>query len=511
MIGRLLEQSRRLKRRIEHRLRPMDWEDQPWPMFEGTNIHYETADRTRAIDVGGIGAIHSLARWVGLPSEINARLMLLKKHLPYWESDHVLNIAYNTMCGGRCLEDIELRRNDEVFMDGLGAQRIPDPTTAGDFCRRFTHRDVEALMEAINECRIKVWQRQPEKFFEQAIIEADGTVVPTSGECKEGMDFNYPKKTWGYHPLLVSLGNTGEPLLLVNRTGNRPSSEGAAARFDQALELVKRAGFRRVVFRGDTDFSQTAYLDGWDQQGVEFVFGMDAHPNLVGIADSLAKSAWKALKREPKYTVKTEERTRPENVKGRVVEKREFKNLRLVQEDVAEFRYSPTKCENEYRMVVLRKAIDVERGQEVLFREYDYFFYITNVVGLAAAQVVKSANQRCNQEKLIAQLKGLRALHSPVDTLTSNWAYMVMASLAWSLKAWFALSIPVRGRWREKHEAEKEAVLRMEFRTFLNEFIRIPAQIVRTGRRLCFRLLRWTRWQHVFYRVLPVIRGPALC
>jgi len=488
MSRKLQQRSRNLKRRIEHRLRPIDWENQDSPMISASNVHYEVAEKTRGINVGGIGAIQLLANRVGLPSAINGALRVLKRHLPYWESDHVLNIAFNTMCGGTCLEDIELRRNDEVFMDAMGAQRIPDPTTAGDFCRRFNEGDVESLMNAINDCRLKVWEQQPDEFFEQAIIEADGTVVPTTGECKEGMDFNYHKKMWGHHPLVVSLANTSEPLFLVNRTGNRPSSEGAAARFDQALDLVRRAGFRRVLFRGDTDFSQTAYLDGWNREGVEFVFGMDAHPNLVGIAGSLPRPAWKALVREPKHEVKTEERARPENVKERVVEEREYRNLRLVKEDVAEFSYRPGKCKREYRMVVLRKTIDVEQGQLVLFTEHKYFFYITNVKRMTAAQVVKNSNQRCNQENLIAQLKSLRALHSPVDTLVSNWAYMVMASLAWSLKAWYALSLPVSGRWREKHEAEKSAVLKMEFRTFLNEFIRLPAQIVLTGRRIVFRL-----------------------
>jgi hypothetical protein len=511
MIKKLLERSRIFKRQIDRRLRPIDWEDQDAPMMSGSNILYEIAEKARGIDVAGIGAMHLLVQRIGLPSAINRGLELLKRHLPYWESDHVLNIAYNTLCGGTCLEDIEQRRDDAVFMDALGAQRIPDPTTAGDFCRRFEEQDVEALMDSINDCRVKVWQQQPAEFFEQAIVEADGTVVPTTGECKDGMDFNYHKKTWGYHPLLVSLANTNEPLFLVNRTGNRPSSEGAAARFDQALELVRRAGFRRVLFRGDTDFSQTAYLDGWHRQGVEFVFGMDAHPNLVKKAGSLSRSAWKVFGREPKYEVKTEERARPENVKERVVEEREFRNLRLLKEHVAEFRYSPTKCREEYRMVVLRKTIAVEQGQHVLFTEHDYFFYITNVDGMTARDVVRSSNKRCNQENLIAQLKGLRALHSPVDTLVSNWAYMVMTSLAWSLKAWYALMVPVAGRWREKHAAEKAAVLRMEFRTFLNEFIRVPAQIVKTGRRIVFRLLGWTRWQHVFIRALSTLRGPALC
>lgn len=511
MSKKLLRRSRNLKRQIEHRLRPIDWEDQESPMISASNIHYEIAERAQGVTVGGIGAIHMLSRRVGLPSAINSELKLLKRHLPYWESDHVLNIAYHVMCGGTCLEDLELRRNSAAFMNALGADRIPDPTTAGDFCRRFTDSDVETLMNVANECRLKVWRQQPTEFFDQAIVDADGTVVPTSGECKEGMDFNYHKKLWGYHPLLVSLANTSEPLFLVNRTGNRPSHEGAAARFDQALDLVRRAGFRRVLFRGDTDFSQTAYLDGWTEKGVEFIFGMSAHPNLVSIARDLQESSWVQLSRKPKYEVKTSERARPENVRDQVVEERQFRDLRLLKEDVAEFTYTPVKCERAYRMVALRKTIEVRQGQQALFTEYDYFFYITNVEGLSRERVVASANQRCNQENLIAQLKDLRALHSPVDTLTSNWAYMVMASLAWSLKAWYALVLPVCGRWRERQEAERRTVLRMEFRTFLNEFIRLPAQIVKAGRRIVFRLLGWSRWQHVFVRGLQAVCGPVLC
>ena len=139
------------KRRIEYRLRDRDYEDQKKPMLQGSNIHYEVADRSRGVSVGGIGFFHDFALKLGLISLLDEKLELLRKHLPYHESDHVLNIAYNALCGGTCLEDIELRRNDEVFLDSLGAQRIPDPTTAGDFCRRFTEADVEILQDVFNE------------------------------------------------------------------------------------------------------------------------------------------------------------------------------------------------------------------------------------------------------------------------------------------------------------------------------------------------------------------------
>jgi hypothetical protein len=191
-------------------------------MLAAGNIHYEVADRTRGLSCAGIGVIHQLARSVGLIDALDRGVELFKVHLPYHESDHVLNIAYNVLAGGTCLEDLELRRNDEVYLDALGARRIPDPTTAGDFCRRFeTDRQVLALMEAINQSRLRVWKQQSPEFFRCATIDADGTIAPTFGECKRGMGMSY-KGEWGFHPLLISLANTKEPLYLVNRPGNRP-------------------------------------------------------------------------------------------------------------------------------------------------------------------------------------------------------------------------------------------------------------------------------------------------
>src|SRR5204863_4907370 len=111
----------------------------------------------------------------GPPHRLDRRhrqsVALLKIHLPYHESDHVLNLAYNALCDGTCLQDLELRRNDEVFLDALGARRIPDPTTAGDFCRRFQAADVHTLIDISNDVRQKVWARQPASFFEQALLD----------------------------------------------------------------------------------------------------------------------------------------------------------------------------------------------------------------------------------------------------------------------------------------------------------------------------------------------------
>lgn len=508
MKGKIRKQLARRKRRIERRLDKNDNRGAERPMLTATNIQYEIADRTEAVAAGGIGAIHLMAGRLGLDEGINRRLGLLKINLPYHESDHVLNIAYNLLAGGTCLEHLELLRNNEAYLNALGARRIPDPTTAGDFCRRFDSGDIHGLMEVFNDTRLKVWKQQPEEFFEEAILDADGTIVETTGQCKQGMDISYNGR-WGYHPLVVTLANTGEPLYVLNRSGNRPSHEHAHEYFDRAIKLCRRAGFKKITLRGDTAFTQTEHLDRWDDDGAQFIFGMKATKNLIKIAENLPKNAWRRLNRSPKYEIKTERRRRPKNVKEQVVKTREFKNIQLVKEYVAEFAYSPTKCKKSYRVIVVWKDLKVKSGQLHLFDDVRCFFYITNDWKTPAEEIVFKANGRCNQENHIQQFKsGVSALTAPLDNLESNWAYMVMALLAWSLKSWAALLLPVRGRWKEKHDAEKTRLLRMDFPTFRQALINVPAQIIRTGRRMIYRLLSWNPSQHVFFRLLDQLSLP---
>src|SRR5712692_3117044 len=467
-------------------------------MYRASNIQYEHSDRVRGLASGGIGAMHQVAQHTGLVEAIDRHVHVLKVALPYHESDHVLGIAYNVLCGGTCLQDIEQRRQDEVYLDALGAQRIPDPTTAGDFCRRFDEPSLEALQAAINETRVRVWRAQPAAFFDEAIIDADGTLAETTGQCKAGMDIAY-NGVWGYHPLVVSLANTQEPLFILNRSASRPSYEGAADYFDRAATLCQQAGFRHITFRGDTDFTQTAHLDRWDAQGIHFVFGLDAQPNLVSIAEQLPERVWQQLQRPARHEVATAPRTRPANVKQEVVVQKGYTDIRLVSEEVAEFNYRPGACRQDYLVVVLRKHLVLEKKGQQVGEEVRYFFYITNQWTWEREAVVYFANDRCNQENLIEQLKnGVRALRAPSNTLLSNGAYMVIAALAWSLKAWLALLQP--------RSADRQSLLTMEFKKFLAEVMLLPCQVVRAGRRLLYRLLQWNPWVDLLCRSVEVLR-----
>ena len=353
-------------------------------------------------------------------------------------------------------------------------------------------------MESINSIRSKLWKKKLSRSERaEAIIDVDGTLASTTGECKEGIGISY-NGIWGYHPLMLSLANTLEPLYLVNRSGNSASNKGAVEWIDRAVALV-RTSFDRVCLRGDTDFALTRNFDRWTADGVRFAFGMDAKQNLVKVAESLDKGCWRVLRRREKRAANTQRRKRPVNIKEQIVIERHYQNLKLQSEQVAEFSYRPARCKGTYRVIVLKKTLSVEKGQLLLWEDIRYFFYITNIKELSPAEVVYFCNDRCNQENLIEQLKnGLKALRMPVKDLVSNWAYMVMASLAWTLKAWFALLVRTQERRNE--------LLRMEFRRFLNAIMRMPVQIINTGRRIIYRVLGYNDWVQTFLNTFDTIR-----
>lgn len=481
-------------------------------MIRPPRARYELAEKSRAVACGGLGMILELVKQVGLREEINRATPVFRCHAPYDEADHVLNIALNLLTGGTCLEHLEQRRNDEVYLDALAASRIPDPTTAGDFCRRFDGLKTLLLMQGIQRARRRVWRGQPREFFRQATIEADGTLVETRGERKEGIGMNY-KGQWGYCPLVVSLAETQEVLYLVNRGGNRPSHEHAAFYLDLAVDECRRAGFERITLRGDTAFALTANFDRWDDEGVEFVFGLDAMPNLVEKAENLEESAWTGLRRTQPHAAVP--RARRPNHKQAFVQEKGYKNLQLRGESYAEFDYRPTKCARTYRVIVLRKKIDVEQGQQRLFDELRYFFYITNGKRreLPARQVIRSANRRCHQENTIAQLKACGALTAPLDNLVSNGAYMVIASLAWTFKCWSGLMVRPAGHktQRAEQQAVRRRLLRMEFATFVNALVQIPAQVIRSARRVVYRLLTYRPSVDALLLLHAHIRRPLRC
>ena len=237
MKKKLHQKAQKRKKRLAEKRRKRH--DNSKPIFKTTKATYDMSDRITATNNGGIGIVHDMVNRLALPKLINDELPILARHNPYYESDHILNMAYNVLCNGYVLEDIKLLKSDEAYLNAMGAGRIPDPTTSGDFCRRFSDDDILRLMNIINKKRVEVWKTQDDSFFKIAFIDIDSIIVRTYGECKEGMDISY-KGIWGYHPLLISLANSNEPLFIVNRPGNAHSNKGSGEWMDRAIFFISR-------------------------------------------------------------------------------------------------------------------------------------------------------------------------------------------------------------------------------------------------------------------------------
>ncbi len=149
MKKRIAKIIRKRKQNVAKRIDRDNYPTHEGPVLKTPNIQYDMSDRNRGIAYGGIGAVQTMVKQLKLDQIINEKVRVFKIHNPYYESDHVLNIAYNILSQGDCLEDIERSRNDETYLDAVGAVRIPDPTTAGDFCRRFGTGQIKHLQEAI--------------------------------------------------------------------------------------------------------------------------------------------------------------------------------------------------------------------------------------------------------------------------------------------------------------------------------------------------------------------------
>lgn len=463
---------------IRERLDPRFHLDRDEPMLSHESVLVEVSERSSAIPSGGLCLMRQLVKRLGVAKKLDGSVRVLKRHFPYHESDHILSLVYNLLSGGKTLEDLDRCRNDVTFLDALGARRIPDPTTAGDFLRRFNESDVVSLLEANLEVGHRAWKWKRGKG--QATIDVDGTIAEVGGDCREGADLSYNGK-WGYGPLLVSLANSSEVLWSSNRSASRPSHEGAPAALDRCAQACLDRGFSSVLFRGDTDFTMTGSLDEWNAKGYRFVFGMMAHQKVRGLAASLEEGSFRRLKRQTHASANV--RSRSKNQRQLVICEKGYRNLNLEQEHVAEIEYRPNKCQRRYRLVVLRKTISVTQGQQLLEPETRYFFYLSNLPKSthSSEMIVAESNLRCDQENLIAQLKGqVGAMRMPTKSFLANWAYLVIACLAWNLKVWLAIVLPKRLR---------RNLARCDFHTFLRDVILLPAQILRSGRRTIFRLL----------------------
>lgn len=481
-------------------------DDLQWPDATGRVLRLPKTDvevdqRSEVTPYGGLGLFAAVVRRFGVAEKIDEGVRVFKMHRPFYESDHVLSIAANLFVGGSCLEDQANLQQSEAVRRILGAVRIPDPTTAGDFLRRFDESRLAALRQAHDDAARAVGRalRKRRGKLALATVDVDGHVKALYGVQKEGADFNY-KRQWSYHPLLVSLAQTGECLALRNRPGNVRSSEGAAGVLDAVLpELRERA--ERILVRGDSDFDRQDLRDVAKKHGAYVAIVGREQTGRPEIAKAIPDSAyrpfrpraWRAAEQRCRRRGYKARRRKP-NLRRKRARERQYKELRLVEQQIAEVPHRPTGSPHTYRLIVRRQLIQNYEGQQRLLDEYRYRYVVTDLPG-AAEDVLDETYQRCDQENLIQQLgAGLAAWRMPVAEFNGNAAWLEIARLAWNIGKWIALL------------ALPEETARWEWKRFRLAFVCVAAQVLRRSRQITLRISSSHRWHRLFAIALERLR-----
>ena len=395
--------------------------------------------------VGGLGLICQLAHQLQFHQKVDEQVGVLKIQQGYRESDHLFHLLSSIVAGASCIEDLQRLQEDEVYKQLAGVDTVTDPTTIGDFLRRFERGDLNDLKEATWQMREAAWDKAGKKLPEQVAADLDSVVKEVYGNCKEGADFSW-KKSFSYHPEMLSLAETGEWLDAVNRSGNELSGDKAAYLLRRNLPRLSQR-FASVCVRGDSKFGRTDVLKECLRHDARVCVMWAAHPSVVNLAEQLPESAWQRLERESQRPEpeqgKSKKRRKGRNLRRQKARQRSYKDKKLLVEHVAEFSYHPThkkkKMAQSYRMIAIRKQIEVA-GKTGLYDLYEYRFILTDLQEPSLEKIVRYAYRRNNQENLIEQGKnGLSTFRMPTGQLLANEVWMVMAMLGQCCKSWLCL------------------------------------------------------------------------
>lgn len=481
----------------------------PWPrrtdvpVIALPKLHAEVDDRAPYTPYGGLALFADVCRRLDVPRVLDEHVHVLKAYLPYHESDHILAQAASLYVGATCIEDMMYIQKDEAVLRMLGACRTPDPTTAGDFLRRFDDGDnpgsLAELRGAIDEIQSRAWRRIAKKTRRRrkgsvAVVDLDGHIKELCGAQFEDADFSYNGK-WSFNALVMSLRGTGECVAVRLRPGNVRSSDGAAELLRETLpRLFER--FEHVLVRADSDFDRRDVRDACDEFGAYFAFVGRETTNRPEIASQIDE--WRPFRtRRSRERAQSRHRkgyrSRPGAHKGnrrkQQAWRRGYKDLQLVTQWVGETEVTPGRQQEPLRLVVRKQLINSSQlGQQILFLEERYRYVVTNLPrSWSSASVIDETYQRCDQENVIEQLgSGIAMWRMPVKEFAGNEAWLEIARLAWNMRSWIAqLSLP-------------EEVVRWEWKRFRQAFVYVAAQVVRRSRQV------WVRFagSHRFVQLL---------
>jgi hypothetical protein len=439
------------------------------------NLHVHEDKARDLTPYGGLALVQQLARKVKFAEHIGSNVKVLKLHQGYGESDHLYHLLCALYAGASCMEDLGQLQEDESYKRLAGVDRVTDPSTVGDFLRRFRRGDLNDLKAGIWGMRREAWKKLKRRKRRWASLDLDSRICAVYGQQKAGADFGYDG-TFGYHPEMLSVAETGEWLDVVNRPCNETSGEKAVYLLRRNLPHVQET-FQNVCVRGDTKFGRGDVLLECDRHGAHVCLGWAATPKLVGIAEDLGQKDWAVLQRKTAPgSGASKKRRKGRNLRRMKARRRGYTDKKLLREWVAQFEYHPTYQKKPlakgYRMVVIRKQVEVA-GKTGLFDLYTYRFIITDLLAANLSKLVRYAYGRSDQENLIEQGKnGVSAFRMPTGQLLANEAWMTMAMLAQNFKSYLCLL------------ALGEEKLGWEWKRFRFSFLYFVARVTKGARQL---------------------------
>jgi len=443
------------------------------PFFSNPTVTIRQNAQSPILSYGGIVLARDLMTRLGVAKRIDERIALLKMHSPYHESDHVLSLVYNFLSGGETLLDLERLQEDEGVKRLLGAESIPDPTTAGDFLVRFHDFAIEVFQGVSAELQDHAFSLLDDERKKVATIDSDSTILEVYGRKKEGADYSYDKR-WSYNCLVFSLSETGDLLHTELRGGNTYSSVGAKEHLQKIIERLQ-GQFAHLRYRGDSAFYDKDIVGVCESKGAEFFITADQTKPLMATILGIGEKQWKPFKnKEKSRQAGARKRKKRKDRKMKISVKRKPDIQLKGRSQIASFSYTPKGWDKAFRFVVKRtELVDTDNKQLYLddgMCKYTYHVIVTNS-SESDVQVMRIAQQRATQENLIKDFKyGLGLSHVPTGFMNANRVYFLIAALAWNIKTWI-LNLLKLGNG---------AVLR--FKRFLYKWIYQGALVSYTGR-----------------------------
>jgi hypothetical protein len=378
-------------------------------------VRLEVTDEALTVHTG-LSLFYAMAEALEIPRTLDERVKVKKRESGYPESEHILALAANAFVGGDYLEDLEALREDVAIQRVIGRKDLPDPTTAGDFCRRFTLGHLLQLNRAFAEIEQRVYEHRPE--VTRWTIDVDAKVHEVYGERKQGAAKSY-NGVYSLQPLYGFVHETDEMIHCELRSGNTHPGAGGAG-FLRRLKRKIPEGVKEIHLRSDSALYAQKVVEFCEEEGWTFTITADQTGPLMKQIEALPESAWKTDSEEASLSY-------------------------------GETWYQPVKWAHPYRYLIRREKKGEKSGQSALFEvmSYSYYVVVTNRED-GVKEVLELHDKRGMSERRIAQFTNEFLFHLPMEGFMSNWVYLLCAQLAYNLSLWIR-DLVLPPFYRKKH------------------------------------------------------------